>query len=952
MKIKRLQLRGIGKFVDPVDIDFERFTDVPIFLIQGNTGSGKTTLMDAITYALYARDSSGASSSDKIVTKYPYTAKTAPYVILDFQIDENYYRASRFPTKGKHSLEQITPSGTPIKEMISGSRKTTAMITGLIGLSSSQFRQTILLAQGKFSQLLFADGKDRKELLEKVFDTEIFSYLEEVADEKAKGINAQITDSYQALNNYMINFSEWLDNFAADADSLRAQIEAPVATIISGCESFSESLLNPKLKSGQRQNAAAFDLQSNGMAAAMDEFSQIIRDHYEKISTAIASLDEEISKVTAQKQAADKHNELLSKRQQAVAKQALLEEQADHIAAISKRLEEHKSALPLQTFAENIEAHAQEWESLAQVVASDLRREPDELPGQADFLTQLEAALAGDMEAVSLPAAKPLLASLEKDRTTYAKYQASFSIYADLLEDTPSSSPDSEWDQHFIDQCIEDLKNLPTLKEEVRKQQLTLDKFTRLTALEENLEQAQKVLTEATYKREEAKQEYLDILELWRSQTATRLAQELEEGVECPVCGSLEHPHPAKKDLESLIETPAVDAAQNRYEAAKQAYTQADHSYDTLKADLDTLAEEVAETSADRVQEALAAAQSRLERAEESRGVLAGVRQEIEGRLEDIQSYRDDIKFLKTAGEQWLKDLDQLEAEAQKNGFAGAQAALKLILDEPTAASYTQEVADFRTATTENSVALKETQAVAGKEPVDTSDLREKMSELTAKNNARKREIGRLEAIRKEYRTRKTNLLSLYQDHLDLLEDSGPTLKLCAFLNGENASKASLSSWVLINKFEDILERTSVNLDAISQGQLALEHVQPSQANRQDYLNMQVFDRNNNSLRDVTSLSGGETFYVALSLALALADTVREEGQGIQMNNMFIDEGFGTLDNTTRGEVLSVLQGISKDREISVGVISHVEELKDLIEDKISVTFDPLHGSTVSLSAK
>lgn len=1024
MKIRWLRITGIGPFAGEHTVDFSAFEDSGLFLLDGPTGAGKSTLIDAITFALYG-DVARTKDASKDRLRSNHISDSDPSEAdLVFEVATGIYRVTRTPAytpagkksqrNSKSTLTRVVedpdaPDGwRTVEPIASGPRDVGSEIPAIVGLDKDQFLQTIVLPQGKFSQFLNATSDAREQILRDIFDTQIYvdftKALVDAAASSKRGIEERrvaAIGAFERVRSLDDALSENVHTDAPGAQERSAEAEE-AAQLDAGAEDSSAVTRWAEEACNRAREAHAQTLRvAEAATATAREASRALSEgralaeaqaEHARVSATLAELAASEEAIASDRERAGQARRALAVAPLDAAEASArdrLETAGDQVAALSPALGDGDAIDPVSLTPEAV---AQLGER-----AQDLRDEATRTRGS------LKEALAVER---SLPEARTQIESLRSRREQASARVASIEAERETLPLRIEQATEA------LRLMRADADTLPEAASTLRAINERLDASMQADLLRSALLGASDELREATVAAKLANAAAADGHDLWIAQSASALALELEEDTPCPVCGSTAHPAPAPAaDGEITREQVAeLDQARDRAESELRD-AQARHQdlvrriaqlnevagapTPTLETERDRAAELVAKLGAltpqiSEIEAALAQERTRLDgltdalaSARESAASLASTLQERESALAAavarVETERADYNSLDEraaalderahraaalagACADWdnaraaLAQARRALADTLTEQGLGADSWRTLLLPLPQVASLEARVATHEKALFAAREALASerlTRAAAASAP-DLEALTETARKAEEDAAAASRASGILEQHCAQLDAARVSL----EQALDALrrarEQAGPIRRLAdiATASGpENLASTPLSAWVLIARLEEVLAAANPRLAAISSGRYELASVpDDGTASRKSGLGLAIIDHDTDAMRSPRTLSGGETFYTSLALALGLADVVSAEAGGVELRTMFIDEGFGSLDSHTLSLVMAQLQAL-RSAGRTVGVISHVEEMATQIADQIQVRPLPEGGSTLSVRA-
>lgn len=900
MRLHLLTLTGVGPFLRRQDIDFDELAGSGLFLIDGPTGAGKTTIIDAIVYALYG-DVSGGNDSDGTRIRSSYCTPTDPTgVTLEFSVDGRRHRISRIPQgardpeepgraatakPARQVLTEFAEDGSEVT-VLTRDREIRQHVQELLDMTSEQFRQLVVLPQGKFADLLRMTPTERLTSLASLLDhRDLFQRVQE--DLKQQGVKAD--DDRRAARQAVHSAAQQL------AGRLRARIDAldPLPDI---------DFTSPDAADDDR--SAAVDALLDGLAADLAT-ATAARDAHREAALALARIAEQSRAVAtalsevggAQRAVADAEHAL------APADAGL---EAGALAGRIGDLRVQEGSLgELAAWEADAPVRAAEREALAARVRASSTR-ADELRAEKASLPQQRAAREAERSAAQLLAGSLAAATREEQRLT-------------------------------------------TL---VEKADELGRRSTELATLEAALASAEHDAATATAAAATAHDAWLDLIERQRADQAAALASTLVPGDACPVCGSVEHPQPAHPSGSATLVSDAqitkakasVDAASATAATAADAMASARSARDSCTLAVTALAGALDGRSPDAVAADLADARVAHEAAAHAAESLDGIDAQLTA-LTDREAELDaEIAALATAtaeAEGAIRERDEAEQREQQRirviiGDAPSAAGLLAATRARIALVLALQSAHERLAAAAAAVPADQRHASAEDAAAHADEAEQASRAATALLAEADDTVSTLASTIADATPMARELTASMAQRRRVDQATAAASSLAQLAAGRNNRSLPLRSYALQRRFEAVLAAASVHLVRMSSGKFSFE-LNEATSRGQSGLGISLHDAWTGHRQDPKSLSGGETFYAALSLALGLADVVRGEAGGSALETLFIDEGFGSLDQATLYQVLDQLDELRSGRRV-VGVISHVTEMKESIPDRIEVT--------------
>lgn len=1013
MKPIKLTMQAFGPFAQTETIEFDKLGTNPLFLINGPTGSGKTSILDAICFALYGETT--GNERQGIQMRCDMAAPTLlTEVTLEFSLHGKSYRVIRSPeqeapkargegmTLRKHTaaLYEITDEE---KLITSKTTQVKTEVTNIIGLNETQFRQVMVLPQGKFRELLLATSKEREEIFGQLFQTDIYKKIEYALKDKASAI------------------SKAKDEFD---NQIRGALQ--VAGVSSEVE-----------LTEQRE-------------ALSSQFESVQKQEQESLA--------QLNAVKTELQKAEALSNEFKKREHAeiALKQHL--EQSDAVSSRQLQLDNAKKAskveLPYVTL-QNASKQTQELERKVAKLSQDLtvandavkskegalqiaREQAAQLPKLTEQQYQLEGMKGKLVEKSELE--KAINAGL----TQKSEFEATLKKYIALKE---KLTQEAQQGQKSLDQARVDVASIGSVEAEIKQQQRLMQDLQKLTGLNQELAKLDALTPSKQASVDQAKARYVelqrsaDTLELsWHNAQAAVLAQRLQAGEMCPVCGSVEHPQPAQFVGEEVTKD-QVQNARNIEREGQVTLNQLNNQLEQHNIAVGQYKQQIEQLSVELGQNAsmdLGALQASMQQLNERLQQLSSINlvqleQSVnelnqrcvtgEGKINDLQNQmaanestikvnqeqlaklsasldakysslevleqdivaiqkqiaelnatfeaaqnhlqqavlaKTNIESQLTTNQQWLNEaLERLNtaktdwAQAlQASAFEDEAQFLASKVDEAEMQVWQQEIDAFK----QTQIKLEQTLADLNSTLKDLvlPDLEElnvklnstQQSYVEARNqlDSKRSLFERLEKVR--------NDIATLHDKNTKLEDEYKVFgTLYDVASGKTGSRISLHRFVLGVLLDDVLIQASQRLSLMSKGRYILARkTEGFKGAAGRGLDLVVEDSYTGKTRDVATLSGGESFMAALALALGLSDVVQSYSGGIRLDTLFIDEGFGSLDPESLDLAIQTLVDLQQTGRM-IGVISHVSELKEQMAQRIDVQPSRL-GSTVSVKSQ
>ena len=918
MKPLKLTMSAFGSYAGKNVIDFTG-QQQGIFLITGDTGAGKTTIFDAITYALYNQTSGGERNGNMMRSQYA-RPETETYVELEFLYRGQTYRVRRNPDykitktlkngkireqKVPHSVELTLPDGTVFPEK---KNATDAKIIEILGLTADQFSQIVMIAQGDFLKLLYTKSDERKMIFSKLFRTDIYWKIQENLRRKSMEMDERIQENDRAFEQEKSRIIPLPESEELPLDELVERLR---------------ERLKDALKEQNLRRANVEEL--NKKITKYEEINKLFRS-LEKIRQNGKELEArqvESKERRQQIENALKADKVLVAEQQNLRQQQEVEQSAQAIAKMTETLANN------QEMFETLKTQQQEAEAKQKREAADIQK-----------------------KMLALEQSFPSYEALQNARS---EEQQAKKVWEDLGKTSEESFHKKK-------------AGIAALKEQQKQQ-------------EQVVEQTKKNWEQTSLSASESAKHYEHMYEAFLKEQAGILAENLSAGCPCPVCGSTVHPDPAKLPDHAVTEL-EVEQAKKTRAAAEEKRDLAYAAFEAEKTEKQKLAQAVEKEEADFVLAQTIAKQQRKEAeqnyvslqkiAEQIREklvypslaeakkqyaamqkALAAAEQEIERKRQKVSELAEAMNTLKgqklaeeenqkTAKKLAVKTEKEYAKLLEKSGFVSEETYHLAILPERSRSKLEREEKEYESQCLrqQSEQKLLEKQ-VSGKTYTDTAELNER---LKAEKQALKETEKTYMELHTAYENDRSVLqnCAVYLEKGKKLESEDQVIKsLSKTANGRlsGSAKIDFETYIQRQYFKQIIHEANKRLLTMSNHQFILKLKEEANTGRKtnEGLDLSVYSLVTDSERDVKTLSGGESFLAALAMALGLSDIVERSAGAIHPDMMFIDEGFGSLDAQSRQQAIEVLAELAGDSRM-VGIISHVTELKEQIDRKLVVS--------------
>lgn len=917
MRPLKITMSAFGPYAGEVTLDMQKLGKSGIYLITGDTGAGKTTIFDAISYALYGEASGNYRENTTLRSKYA-SADTPTFVELEFEYNNEIYKINRNPeyprpnkrgegfTKQSANAELVMPDGSVITKI----KEVSAKVEEIIGINKNQFSQIAMIAQGDFRKLLNCETNERSKIFRKIFKTEPYHNIE-------------------------IKLSSLFNELKRNREKEKSGIEQYINQLKCN-ENDTLSLELERAKSG--------DVLIEDVIKLAGEIINKDTLEYTKTQKNIESINEEIKKINS--------NIKLYENQEATKKA---------YAKASAKLKELKTKRnECEKAYKSAEAQRERLDDLTRKINLINSKMPkyDELKSLENSINERTQSFEKSNNLLKLKQQE--ITSLEKEIDEKSKALEEVKG-ADLLAQKLTVQKEE------INKKAEALKELKT-------------EIDRCKTEQKNLKNAQSFAKSALDEYGALENEYNQIYIAFFNEQAGIIADELKDGEPCPVCGSTSHPNLARKS-ENAPSQADVESAQNLVKKAQEKADKARDTASALKSRFDEIAANVKSaakklfgtddnvfddynSNINALKKEYDCTLALLKTANEKLNLYQKLDKEIPKIQEKQKSLSDEISTLNTqkaSDEAFIsentKRVTSIKSELDFESADLAKDKLKeytnLSNDIKNAIEKSKNDFDDIKSKYDTQKGTKASLENALKEfkEIDLAALNEKSLKL----NEYKKDVD--ETAKSLYSRIENNKLlvddiSKKRDILKEYDDKYVWLKvLSETANGDisGKEKITLETFVQMTYFDSIIRKANIRLLTMSDGQYELVRRSDAETlKKNEGLALDVIDHFNGSTRSVSTLSGGESFMASLCLALGLSDEIQSSNGGIKLDTMFVDEGFGSLDGEALDRALSALTSLSQGNRL-VGIISHVDALCDRIDNKIVITKDRTIGSNAQI---
>ena len=1029
MKPLLLKITAFGPYAKQTTLNFkEDLVNQEIFVVTGPTGAGKTTIFDAICYALYGETSGGSRTGKELRSDFAAQSDLKTEVEFTFKVKDKIYKIVRAPQqlqkKKRGEGFREVPASVELLDVgserppLTKDSEVKEQIQEIIGLKVEQFRKIVMIPQGDFKEFLYANTTNKEEILRKIFGTDFYKSIQEQLTAKSNALKLEVADTQKAI------LAE-LKLIKTDEDHV-IDIEQPLPTLLD----------------------VATSVQKNW------------RQSIETLSEMIKILDESIQEHRTNYEAGMRLNEKFSQYEQTM---HTLNQLKDYERTIKEREQQTQSIkmaqsiIPIENEMLKYEAFKREANSKKHDLEQSLNETEHELilvQKCYDAIESLRERLVSlNEQEIELNRFVDGVTKLEDKRQLLQKLAAEGRLLKEKVEEKKKVLAELKQNVLALDsmmpQLVSSKEQLQTLSFEKEKQQETIEQLQHLILAVTSRDQTQQLIESLQIDYRDVKKEseikrqaYENQAELFINAAAIRLANELQVGQACPVCGSCEHPNP-RRSQETILTKQELDEFRANVEALEIKARQIEQQITALQ--MKKLQEDQG------INQSIKMLKHRLPMDEESEVSRPKLEQVNDQQLITLNELNDSEQALKLEVKRLIEQTQQLTLEKEKISpledeilkedillqeqrerykaeerskqdlestiptAYQSMTVLKHMIDEVQEEkikiehNITQSEADYQRVINQltelraklfevneqlvqyegqfetisqtfkeqietsftnmdhyeeakqwiNQLTQIEQQVqgyyqelhtatrmlellkveLEGKERVNVSVVEEMLADLECRKAELTKEQATLVAnleqndyllrsIKKKYET----IQQREQEYLVVGE-------LESLANGRSGGKMSFETYVLSSYFDEVLQAANTRLQKMTSRRYYLLRREEVKGGGRKGLDLDVYDSHTAKNRPVNTLSGGESFKASLALALGLSDTVQQNSGGIQLDTMFIDEGFGTLDSESLDQAIDILMEL-QDHGRLIGVISHVYELKERIPAKLVVEMD------------
>ena len=926
MRPTKLIISAFGPYAGKTEINLEKLGNNGLYLITGDTGAGKTTIFDAITFALYGEPSGDSRDVSMLRSKYA-APETATEVEMYFTYDDKKYYIKRNPEymrpskrgdgftteKANAEFHYLDDNGNDTRPPITKTKDVNSAVVEIVKVDRNQFSQIAMIAQGDFRKLLFASTDERKKIFQKIFNTQIYYTLQE----KLKTESGKLKNDYEDISK---SIQQYIKGISCSEDNeLFTQVKKAKNNEISMADTMlllDELLAKDMLTENSCQSEIKkLDKEIDGLTKELTKAQtlQTAKNSLEKANKDLSDLDE-------------KKESLLKTLQEEEKKKPRIEELTQKIAAINEHFDEY-----------------------------------DERDDKTKSSDEITALIKNDIE------------SLEQKNIE--------------CENKKKAIDELEEELKTLDNIGADEEKLKAEQERIKDRKTELERLAleirNCENLKKELEEKQQDYSDKAEKARTAREEYNSLNRLYLDGQAGIIAKSLTDGEPCPVCGSVSHPNIASMPADIPSED-RLEESKTAAELAESVAAQASGEAGKLNGQLEEKKRQIAKSA-----KALLGVYTDIaETIEVKKKELNDSGKEIDCKLKEInkaQMRKSELVKNIPAEKEKLKNAENESKSLQESitkNTAEKEHILKRIeelnkklkyetkqLAENAKEEYENEKTDIENAIQETRENYNETEKsitaakskkeeneklLEGAEEFDTAAIQNKQNELKSQ---RKDILDREKEIHSRVNANANikDSIAAQSAKIEEVEEKWKWVKSLSDTANGNISgkeKVMLETYIQMTYFDRIINRANTRLLIMTSGQYELARSQYAANNRsQSGLELDVIDHYNGTRRSVKSLSGGEAFKASLSLALGLSDEIQSSAGGIKLDTMFVDEGFGSLDDESLSQAMTALSTLAEGNRL-VGIISHVNELKEKIDKQIVVTKEKSGGSMIVIQAE
>ncbi len=922
-----LTMSAFGPYAGKMVLPLDQLGESGLYLITGDTGAGKTTIFDAITYALYG-EASGDNRKPQMFRSQYAAPDTPTEVTLVFSYAGKTYTVKRNPeyermkdrgegfTKQSAGAELTYPDG----RIITKKGEVDAAIREIMGIDRNQFLQIAMIAQGDFLKLLLAPTEDRKKIFRQIFKTTVFADLQE----KLKGKSGELKNECDGVRNSM---KECINDVACEEDDVL----------------FSDV---KKAKDGELPASEVTKL----ITKLIKKDKESDRDILQKIEELNKQLDQVNSNLGK-----------LEKREKA-----------------QNDLEQNKEALKKEQSLNDKYKAAMDAEKAQSAKADELTAQKAKIEAELPQYDELDRLVKRYNE---------LTSAIDQTETDLDQKRQKAQQEEQYLENIKQ-------EQESLAGTGENKARLETRKTQINDRHKGLtdlqNSFNELGSQQQKLEKLKKEFKSAEDKANKAADDYKEKNWAFLNEQAGILAERLEEGQPCPVCGSTSHPHPADKSENVPSEEQLKKAKEDDDRAQKEFKTASENcakvrstikeKEDNLRRQINELLPEMdtlqnggmwwvdvekqvqkeradADKNLEKIEKEINAEQKNINRKKELDRTIPKKENELKELRNEVGNLEKQLATDNTEQNEKKRRITALRKELTYKSRTAAEAKVGEIGEQIMQMKKAREEAEKNFNESEKKISGYQASIKTLQKSLEEDVGLDKTAEEHKKNTItdQRDDLNDRSQKIKDHLRKNREALEKIQDKAEKLDglekEYAWVLALSNTANGniKGKEKIMLETYIQMTYFDRIIARANIRFMVMSGGQYELKRRLEAENNKsQSGLELDVIDHYNGTERSVKTLSGGESFKASLSLALGLSDEIQSSAGGVKLDTMFVDEGFGALDEESLGQAMNALAGLTEGSRL-VGIISHVAELREKIDKQIVVTKDKSGGSRATI---
>ena len=998
MRPVKLIMSAFGSYAGKTEIDF---TEIPngLFLITGDTGAGKTTVFDAITYALYDRTSGGTRDGNMMRSQYA-GEETSTYVEYTFLYQKKEYKIRRNPeylrlgkrryadgspryVKETPKVELTLPDGSIFKGK---KRETDQKISEIIGLDADQFTQISMIAQGEFLKLLLAESRERKKIFSRIFQTRFYYRIQEELKKQAVQLYVKLEQNLQEMKLEMARVE--YPSYKKDGGVCPEEVQ------LEKCTEENELIKQWKVIAGQdipdreRISVILKEIIDQG-----NRWEKVCKKESSRAQTVLEDKNRLLKEAELLNQLFDSYERVLSRLEEKMPEKAKYEfltgriqtgKKAGRVLQEEKRyLEEEKRLTELEVQERSLQKELQECRKQLQELTDKQKEAGREKTEKETVLTEKKVRIQDAiLQYQGMNAKKEELDKITKEIKNYLNQSETILQKKEILQNNQKEILTFLKKYEKIETCINECRNQKEhIEEQIRHYEDLDHQEERKEELKEDCERAKKEADREQKNYENAWAEYEMKYHKFLNEQAGILALNLEDGQPCPVCGSREHPQIAalSDEAPTQAEVELAKAERDKKEKIRDIKTEA---FRKCLAGYQA-AQEICLTLRKNIKDEV----------EDITGIgwkekiqsLKRTLMETEKRLKQLEEIFERCRTLKENQEQIADQIEKLEEKERKTSQSLTESKLMYIKLEAEyqameeklpyktmeeAEEHLREITgklelvrnNYETVTRCLTEKQNKEKELEGQQKTVSASVVQSQEEVQKKIRSYKQiikeqgfedeESYHSQCMNERNREIRDNLKRNFEKNSGLQKQYEIVGNLSKTANGNLSGSAKLDFETYIQRqyFRQIIRAANKRLVRMTSGEFILQcrDVEKLGSQGQAGLDLDVYHMATDTVRDVKTLSGGESFMAALSMALGLSDIVQNTAGAIHLDTMFIDEGFGSLDDVSRDQAIRVLNDLA-DKDRLIGIISHVNELKEQIDHKLVVKKNE-KGSSVSWS--